>query len=140
MVTKKPFGTTKDGLPATAYTITSGRGVSVTVLDYGAALQSVVLPHKGGRVDIVLGYDSVEAYERNDGSARRSGGLRAAFRIPCCASETRSSPSRRTTARTICTAAKPASASVSGTPTSIQGIPCNSISSHPAARRAIRET
>ena len=81
MVTKKPFGTTKDGLPATAYTITSGRGVSVTVLDYGAALQSVVLPHKGGRVDIVLGYDSVEAYERNDGFLGASIG-RFAGRIP----------------------------------------------------------
>ena len=47
MVTKKLFGITKDGLEVYAYTITNGRGIAVTVLDYGATLQSVVLPHKG---------------------------------------------------------------------------------------------
>ena len=81
MVTRKPFGTTKDGIEVTAYTITNGRGIAVTVLDYGATLQSVVLPHRGGRVDVVLGYDTIEEYEENDGYLGASIG-RYAGRIP----------------------------------------------------------
>ncbi len=81
MVTRKPFGTTKDGIEVMAYTITNGRGIAVTVLDYGATLQSVVLPHKGGRVDVVLGYDTIEEYEENDGYLGASIG-RYAGRIP----------------------------------------------------------
>ncbi len=81
MGTKRPFGTTSDGRNATAYTIANGRGIEVTVLDYGATLQSVVLPHRGGRVDVALGYDTVEAYERNDGYVGATIG-RYAGRIP----------------------------------------------------------
>ena len=81
MVTKKPFGVTKDGIEVTAYTITNGRGIAVTVLDYGATLQSVVLPHKGEPVDIVLGYDTIEEYEENDGYLGATIG-RYAGRIP----------------------------------------------------------
>jgi aldose 1-epimerase len=81
MVTKRPFGVTKDGLEVSAYTITNGRGIAVTVLDYGATLQSVVLPCSNGPVDVVLGYDTVEAYEQNDGYLGASIG-RFAGRIP----------------------------------------------------------
>ncbi|MBQ1821669.1 MAG: galactose mutarotase [Clostridia bacterium] len=81
MVTKQPFGTTKDGAPVTAYTIANGRGISVTVLDYGATLQSVVLPCKGEKTDILLGYDSIAEYERNDGYLGASIG-RYAGRVP----------------------------------------------------------
>ncbi|MBQ5992399.1 MAG: galactose mutarotase [Clostridia bacterium] len=81
MVTKKLFGVAKDGLEVYAYTIANGRGIAVTVLDYGATLQSVVLPHKGERVDVVLGYDTIEAYEQNDGYLGASVG-RFAGRIP----------------------------------------------------------
>lgn len=81
MVTKKLFGITKDGLEVYAYTITNGRGIAVTVIDYGATLQSVVLPHKGERIDVVLGYDTIEEYENNDGYLGASIG-RYAGRIP----------------------------------------------------------
>lgn len=66
MVTKQPFGKTKDGADVFAYTIGSDRGIAVTVLDFGATLQSVVLPHRGGSVDVLLGYDTVREYEEND--------------------------------------------------------------------------
>ena len=66
MVTKQPFGRTKDGADVFAYTIGSDRGIAVTVLDFGATLQSVVLPHRGGSVDVLLGYDTVREYEEND--------------------------------------------------------------------------
>ena len=81
MVTKRPFGTTKDGAPVTAYTLANEHGFGVSVLDYGATLQSVVLPHKGGRIDVVLGYDTIEEYENNDGYLGASIG-RFAGRIP----------------------------------------------------------
>ena len=81
MVTKRHFGVTKNGTDVYAYTMTNGRKISVTVLDYGATLQSVVLPHKGGFVDIVLGYDTIEEYEQNDGYLGASIG-RFAGRIP----------------------------------------------------------
>ena len=81
MVTKRLFGVTKDGVGVYAYTIANDRRISVTVLDYGATLQSVVLWHKGEPVDIVLGYDTVEEYERNDGYLGASIG-RFAGRIP----------------------------------------------------------
>lgn len=81
MITKKPFGVTKDGVRVTAYTITNGRGIVVTVLDYGATLQSVVLPCREGPLDVVLGYDTIEEYEQNDGYLGASIG-RFAGRIP----------------------------------------------------------
>jgi len=81
MVTKRPFGVTEDGIEVTAYTIANERGISVTVLDYGATLQSVILPYKNGTVDVVLGYDTIEGYERNDGYLGATIG-RYAGRIP----------------------------------------------------------
>ena len=81
MVTKRVFGKTKDGAAVDAYTITNENGIAVTVLNYGATLQSVVLPCKGGPLDVVLGYDSVGEYERNDGYLGASVG-RYAGRVP----------------------------------------------------------
>ena len=81
MVTKRLFGVTKAGFEASAYTISNDRGIAVTVLDYGATLQSVVLPHRGERVDVVLGYDTIEEYENNDAYLGASIG-RFAGRIP----------------------------------------------------------
>ncbi|MBR0507467.1 MAG: galactose mutarotase [Clostridia bacterium] len=81
MLTTRPFGVTKEGVAVTAFTITNDRGISVTVLDYGATLQSVVLPCKDGPVDVVLGYDTIGEYERNDGCLGASIG-RYAGRIP----------------------------------------------------------
>lgn len=81
MVTKRLFGVTKAGFEASAYTISNDRGIAVTVLDYGATLQSVVLTHKGEPVDVVLGYDTIDEYENNDGYLGASIG-RFAGRIP----------------------------------------------------------
>ena len=81
MITKRFFGTTKNGEDVHAYTLENDRGIAVTVLDYGATLQSVVLPHKGERIDVLLGYDTIEEYEQNDGYLGASIG-RYAGRIP----------------------------------------------------------
>ena len=65
-VAQKSFGTTKNGEEVTLYTITNKNNVSVSVIDYGANLVSLMVPDKNGNVeDIVLGFDTVAAYEVN---------------------------------------------------------------------------
>ena len=64
---KKPFGVTKNGEQVTAYTLKNG-AMSAVILDYGCTIQALNAPDKNGNpVDVVLGYDTVKAYEDNDG-------------------------------------------------------------------------
>ena len=64
----KPFGTTKDGRTVTAFTMENDNGLRVRILDYGCAIQSLLVPDSEGRaVDVVLGYDTVAEYEENGG-------------------------------------------------------------------------
>ncbi len=61
---KKLFGTTKDGRTVHSYTLENSLGICVTLLDYGATIQSIIVPDKNGnKVDIVLGHDSIANYE-----------------------------------------------------------------------------
>ena len=65
-VAQRSFGTTKNGEEVTLYTITNKNNVSVSVIDYGANLVSLMVPDKNGNVeDIVLGFDNVAGYEVN---------------------------------------------------------------------------
>ena len=65
-VAQKSFGTTKNGEEVTLYTIINKNNVSVSVIDYGANLVSLMVPDKNGNVeDIVLGFDNVAGYEVN---------------------------------------------------------------------------
>ena len=67
-VTTIPFGRTRDGAAVTAYRLENAAGASVTVLDYGATIQSLSVPNAaGGFTDVVLGYDTVTEYEDNGG-------------------------------------------------------------------------
>ena len=62
-----PFGTLSDGTPVTAARLETASGASLTVLDYGATIQSLCVPdHDGRLVDVVLGYDTAAEYERNN--------------------------------------------------------------------------
>lgn len=67
MVKRYPFGTTSGGDAVTAYCLENGCGMRVTVLDYGCTLQSVCVPAGEETLDVCLGYDTIAAYERNDG-------------------------------------------------------------------------
>lgn len=63
-VTAFPFPPLRDGTAVTAARIENACGASVTVLDYGATIQSLCVPDScGGLVDVVLGYDTAAAYE-----------------------------------------------------------------------------
>ena len=67
-VTKRPFGTLSTGEAVHCYTISNGM-VSVSVLDYGCAIQSILVPDREENpVDVVLGYDTAADYERGNSS------------------------------------------------------------------------
>lgn len=67
-VSTLPFGRTAGGEPVTAYRLTNAGGSCLTVLDYGATIQSLCVPNgAGGFTDVVLGYDTLGEYEDNGG-------------------------------------------------------------------------
>lgn len=65
-IAKKSFGTTKDGVEVTLYTITNKNGMSVSAIDYGANIVNLIVPDKNGKMDdIALGFEDVAGYEVN---------------------------------------------------------------------------
>ncbi len=67
-VSSRPFGYTAAGEAVTAYTLTNKNRMAVTVLDYGATVQALLVPDdRSGLTDVALGYDTIGEYERNDG-------------------------------------------------------------------------
>ena len=62
-ITKAPWGTLPDGQEVALYTLTNANGMVVTVSEWGAAVQSIVVPDRDGNLaDIVLGYPSLDGY------------------------------------------------------------------------------
>lgn len=58
------FGKTSDGKPVTKLEITNSRGAGVSLINYGATVQSINVPDRDGKlVDVALGYESVAGYE-----------------------------------------------------------------------------
>jgi len=61
------FGTVPDGREAGLYVLTNATGCSATVTNYGGILTSLVVPDKQGNLsDIVLGYDRLDSYLKDD--------------------------------------------------------------------------
>lgn len=68
-ITAKAFGQTGEGRQVTQYTMTNHSGASVTVIDYGAILTSIIVPDKNGvMADVALGFDSLDKYLGKHGS------------------------------------------------------------------------
>ena len=62
----EPFGTTKDGQAITRYMLTSGSGLMVSVINYGAIVTSVAVPDKDGALaNVALSFDDLAGYEAN---------------------------------------------------------------------------
>lgn len=62
-LTESPFGATPDGVPATLYTISNARGLTVKVTDYGGIITALQVADRDGKfADVVHGFDSVEPY------------------------------------------------------------------------------
>ena len=65
-VHREPFGTTTEGRAVERYTLTSAGGVSIAVLSFGGAIQSIMVPDRSGALaDVTLGYDTLAEYERD---------------------------------------------------------------------------
>lgn len=61
--TKDLFGVMPDGQEIYAYGISNTNGMSVKVITYGATVSELKVPLKNGEiVDVVLGFDTLEAY------------------------------------------------------------------------------
>ena len=66
-MTNYTFGYTTKGETVTAYRLTNKRGAHAVILDYGCIAQALSVPNaQGGFTDVVLGYDTVLEYEKND--------------------------------------------------------------------------
>lgn len=62
-ITKKEFGKTPEGAIVDAYTLKSAGGLELTVITYGAIVQSLVVPAKdGSKSEVTLGFDTLEGY------------------------------------------------------------------------------
>ncbi|MBP3636764.1 MAG: galactose mutarotase [Clostridia bacterium] len=65
----KPFGQTKDGQQVNQYTLTNKSGASITVIEWGAILTSIIVPDREGNLaDVALGFDNLEKYLGSHGS------------------------------------------------------------------------
>ena len=65
-VTVSEIGRLPSGEAVLRYTITNQHGASASLLNYGAIWQTMFVPNREGKlVDVVLGYDTVEDYQKN---------------------------------------------------------------------------
>ena len=65
-VEKKPFGVKKGGEAVNIYCIKNDM-LAVEIMEYGAAIRSLLVQRGGAWTDVVLGYDTLREYEENDG-------------------------------------------------------------------------
>jgi aldose 1-epimerase len=67
LMKKEPFGTTDDGVSVSIYTMKNSKGMEARITNYGGILVSLLVPDKSGRLDdVVLGYDSLPSYIKNN--------------------------------------------------------------------------
>jgi len=65
-ITQSSFGLLQSGEEAHLFTLTNANNVSLCITNYGGAITSLnVKNNKGHLADVVLGYDSVEGYEKD---------------------------------------------------------------------------
>ena len=65
-ISVEPYGKLQDGTEISMYTLANGKA-SMTLIDYGGIILSLEVPDKDGNlVDVVLGFDSLRAYEQSN--------------------------------------------------------------------------
>ena len=61
--TRSSFGSMPDGSKVEAVKLQNGHGTSVTVIAYGARVQSLITPDRNGKLaDVALGYNTMDGY------------------------------------------------------------------------------
>jgi len=58
----KLFGTLPGGRDVYSYTLTNGKGMEATFINYGATITSLKVPGKKTLIDVALGFDTLESY------------------------------------------------------------------------------
>ena len=62
-VTEAPFGTMPDGQAVQIYHLKNANGMEVSIITYGGAVQSIMMPDKNGHIDdVALGFDNLDGY------------------------------------------------------------------------------
>ena len=68
-IIKEVFGHDSHGEKVYSYTVTNEHGTRMRVIEIGAALQSLEVADRDGNfADVVLGFDNVEQYEKENGA------------------------------------------------------------------------
>jgi len=63
--TRMPWGALSDGTKIEMVQLKNSKGMTVRLITYGATMQSLETPDRAGKsVDIVIGYDSIDGYEK----------------------------------------------------------------------------
>jgi len=67
VVTKQPFGRTRDGTPIDLYVLRNSKGMEAGICNYGGIVVWLKVPDKHGVLgDVVLGYDHLDGYLTNN--------------------------------------------------------------------------
>lgn len=67
MIEKTKYGVTSDGNEVSLYKLTNKNGIKVLLTDFGATIISILTPDKSGQLnDIVLGFDNLDGYLKNE--------------------------------------------------------------------------
>jgi aldose 1-epimerase len=66
-ISQAPFGKTADGTPVEIYTLRNAKGCEARIMTYGGIVVSLKVPDKTGNFgDVVLGYDKLDDYVKNN--------------------------------------------------------------------------
>jgi aldose 1-epimerase len=64
-IQSEPYGATADGQEITQFLLSNDKGVSVSIINYGAIVTTVYVPDREGKTEnITLGFDSLAEYEK----------------------------------------------------------------------------
>ena len=64
-VKQESFGKTAEGVPVDVYTLTNASGMEVRAITYGGIILSLRVPDRTGALgDVVLGYETLDGYEK----------------------------------------------------------------------------
>ena len=66
-ISERPFGKTPEGENVSLYTLSNSHGMTVDITNYGGIVVRVVVPdRKNNFSDVVLGFDSLDGYTRDE--------------------------------------------------------------------------
>jgi aldose 1-epimerase len=65
----QPFGHTQSGQTVHQFTLRNSKGLTAKILNYGGILTELQVPDRSGKsADVVLGFDSLDEYEKQNGA------------------------------------------------------------------------